>query len=291
VHGALALCRLAQYLSAMFGFGASAFLWLFAPQALRGALASALRAPLIGAGAVLVVSALAWLALQAAAMAGDGAGAWDAATLRGVLFETAFGRSWAAHFALCLASAAALALDGGDRWAERTVLAGLALASLSLTGHAAMQAGASGLLHRANDAVHLLCGGGWLGGLIPFLLCLAFSAEPKRRRDAVAAMMRFSTTGHFAVALLILTGILNISMTSGTLPFPPSTTYRALLLVKILLVAIMVALALVNRYALAPRLGPDGSVQKIMRATCLEEVALGVIVVGLVSVFGLIDPH
>jgi putative copper resistance protein D len=104
-------------------------------------------------------------------------------------------------------------------------------------------------------------------------------------------MMRFSTTGHFAVALLILTGIANIAMTSGAPPFPPSTPYRALLLVKILLVAIMVGIALFNRYILAPRLGREDSAQAILRATCLGELALGAIVVGLVSVFGLLDPH
>jgi putative copper resistance protein D len=53
----------------------------------------------------------------------------------------------------------------------------------------------------------------------------------------------------------------------------------------------MVGFALFNRYVLAPRLGRDDSAQKMLRATCLGEVALGAIVVGLVSVFGLLDPY
>jgi copper resistance protein D len=291
VEAALAICRFAHFLSAMVAFGSCAYLWLFAPPALRGALASALRGPLMGAGIVLVVSVLAWLALQSAGMSGDWSAALNLDALRDVLVETAFGPAWLTHFLVCLALAAAFALRGDYRWRIRACLAALALASLSLTGHASMQTGALGVLHRANDAVHLICAGAWLGGLPPFLICLAFSSEPNLRRDALTAMMRFSTSGHVAVPLLILTGIANVALISGALPTTPSTPYRALLLVKVVLVAIMVGLALFNRYALVPRLGPDLPAQKILRVTCLEEVALGVIVVGLVSVFGLLDPR
>ncbi len=290
MQAALALCRFAQYLSAMLAFGASVYIRLFAPKTLRAALASPLRALLIGASAVLVVSAPLWLALEAAGMADDFYAAFDADTLRTVLFETAFGTAWLTHFTFAVALLLAFALRDEILRGLRACLAALALASFSLTGHASMQAGALGVLHRANDAVHLICGGGWLGGLPPFLVCLALSSDPQRRSDAVTAMMRFSTTGHFAVALLILTGIANIAMTTGAPPFPPSTPYRALLLVKILLVAVMVGLAIFNRYVLVPRLGSDENAQKTLRAACFAEVALGAIVVGLVSLFGLLEP-
>jgi len=290
MEAALAACRFTHYFGAMTVFGASVYIWLFAPEALRSALAAPLRGLLIGACVVLVVGAPIWLALLAAGMADDWSGAWDPGTIRAVLFDTAFGTAWIVHFLLSLALLAAFASGGQHRWALRACLAGLALASLSLTGHASMQAGAVGAVHRANDAVHLLCGGGWIGGLIPFLVCLSLSTEPKLRRDATDAMMRFSTTGHFAVALLILTGIANVGLTSGALPYPPSTPYRALLLLKILLVAVMVGLAIFNRYVLVPRLARDASAQTTLRTACLAEVALGAVVVGLVSVFGLLEP-
>ena len=290
MEAALAACRFTHYFSAMIVFGASVYLWLFAAEGLRVVLAAPLRGLLIGASLVLVVGAPVWLALLSAGMADDWSGAWDPDTLRSVIFGTAFGTAWIIHFLLSLALLASFAIRGEHRWALRACLAGLALASLSLTGHAAMQVGAVGALHRANDAVHLLCGGGWIGGLMPFMICLSLSAEPKLRREATEAMMRFSTTGHFAVALLIVTGIANIAMTSGALPFPPSTPYRALLMVKILLVAGMVVLAVLNRYVLAPRLGRDASAQTMLRTACLAEVALGALVIGLVSVFGLLEP-
>jgi len=45
--------------------------------------------------------------------------------------------------------------------------------------------------------------------------------------------MRFSFWGHFVVAAIGATGIVNIALTSGHAPLPPTTPYRALLDVKI----------------------------------------------------------
>ena len=52
----------------------------------------------------------------------------------------------------------------------------------------------------------------------------------------------------------------------------------------------MIGLAIFNRYALVPRLGRDASAQTCCARRCLAEVALGAIVLGLVSVFGLLEP-
>ena len=72
-------------------------------------------------------------------------------------------------------------------------------------------------------------------------------------------MTRFSFSGHFVVAAVVATGIVNIALISGRAPMPPTTPYRALLDVKIVLVAVMIALALFNRYELTPRLGSDAA--------------------------------
>ena len=57
------------------------------------------------------------------------------------------------------------------------------------------------------------------------------------------AMMRFSFCGHFIVAAIVLTGAVNIALTSGRPPIPPNTPYRALLDAKIVIVAMMISLA------------------------------------------------
>jgi putative copper resistance protein D len=290
MEAALAICRFAHFLAAMVAFGTSAYLWLLAPAALRRELSADLRGVVLVAGLVVLLSAIVWIALESAAMADDWSSVWDPETLRGVLFDTAFGQLWQARLVLCVVLAAALAFRADNHWGLRAGLAALTLASLGLTGHAAMQTGGLGVLHRGNDALHLLCGGAWIGGLLPFALCLFVCSRPELRDEAMSAMMRYSRYGHFFVALIILSGVTNVALTSGALPFPPSSPYRALLLAKIALVACLVALALVNRYIIVPRWGPDGKSLRALRATSIGEITLGAIVVGLVSLFGLLDP-
>jgi putative copper resistance protein D len=106
----------------------------------------------------------------------------------------------------------------------------------------------------------------------------------------LSAMMRYSRYGHFFVPLLVLSGMTNVALTTGALPFPASSPYRALLLVKIALVAALVALALVNRYVIVARWAPAARMLRALRTTTAAEIALGAVVVGLVSLFGLWDP-
>ena len=153
-----------------------------------------------------------------------------------------------------------------------------------------MQTGAEGFLHRANHAVHLLAAGAWLGGLVCFAMCLRAFENEDLREDAVRAMMGFSFWGQFIVAAIVLTGAVNIALTSGRAPIPPITPYRALLIAKIIIVAIMIALAVFNRFVLAPRLKRSATALAALSATCAAEVALGSLVVALVSVFALSRP-
>jgi putative copper resistance protein D len=106
----------------------------------------------------------------------------------------------------------------------------------------------------------------------------------------LSAMMRYSRYGHFFVPLVVLSGMTNVALTTGVLPFPASSPYRALLLAKIALVASLVALALVNRYVIVARCTPAATMLRALRTTTVAEIALGTVVIGLVSLFGLWDP-
>jgi putative copper resistance protein D len=289
MEGALALCRFAHFISAMALFGASLYVRVLAPPELARALAPAARRLAAFAIPLAALSALVWLALEAASMSEAWSGLFDPAALRAVLFETTFGHVWQGRLAIALALVVALALGRHGPSTLTVVLSGLLLASLALVGHAAMQQGGVGALHRLNHALHLVATGAWLGGLPPFALCLNAYRDPALRRDAVVAMRRFSDWGQFDVAAVVLTGVINVALTSG-LPFPPTTPYRALLAVKLALVAIMIVVALVNRYWVAPRLKPGGSALRVLMKTSLAEVALGAAVIGLVSLFALLDP-
>jgi putative copper resistance protein D len=62
------------------------------------------------------------------------------------------------------------------------------------------------------------------------------------------------------------------------------------LVVKIIIVAVMISLALFNRFVLAPRLKSSATALAILRSTTVAEAALGCVVICLVSVFALLDP-
>jgi putative copper resistance protein D len=274
----------------MLTFGMSAYLWAYAPERLRLALSPAIRRLALIASLVALITAVAWLALESAAMADDWSAAVDLGQIGAVLTDTAFGHAWALHLVLAAALVAAVAVGSRDRWAATSLASAALLASLGLVGHAAMQTGAEGVLHRANHAVHLMAAGAWIGGLVPFAMCVRAYERDDLRKDAVRAMAGFSFWGQFVVAVIVLTGVVNIALTSHHPPLPPTTPYRALLTAKLIIVAIMILLALFNRFVLAPRLNASANVLTTLRATSAVEVALGCVVIALVSVFALLDP-
>ena len=287
---ALVVCRFAHFIAAMFIFGASAYLWLYTPEKLRRALSPAVWRLSLVASVVAFVTAIVWVALELALMADDWSQAYDPGAIGDVLTDTAFGHAWALHLTLAAALVAVVGFGPRGRWAITTIVSAALLASLGLVGHAAMQTGAEGVAHRTNHAVHLLTTAIWIGGVVPFAMCLHAYRDDDLRRDAARAMMDFSFWGQFVVAAIILTGAVNIALTSGRPPFPPTTPYRVLLVAKIVLVAIMIALAVMNRYVLAPKLKPGATALAVLRATSAAEVLLGSVVVALVSVFALFDP-
>jgi copper resistance protein D len=287
---ALAFCRFAHFLAAMLAFGMSAYFWAYAPERLRLALSPVVRRLALIAGLVSLISAIAWLALESASMADDWSAAIDPRAIGAVLTDTAFGPAWALHLALAAALVAVVAFGPSARWAGTSLVSAALLTSLGLVGHAAMQTGAEGILHRANHAVHLMAAGAWIGGLVPFAMCLRAYERDDLRKDAVRAMAGFSFWGQLIVAAIVLTGVVNIALTSHHPPVPPTTPYRALLVAKLVIVATMILLALFNRFMLVPRLKASANALTTLRATSAAEVALGCIVIALVSVFALLDP-
>jgi putative copper resistance protein D len=287
---ALALCRFAHFLAAMLAFGMSAYLWAYAPERLRLALSPVVRRLALIASVVALIAGLLWLALESASMADEWSAAVDPEAIGAVLTDTAFGHAWVLHLALAVALVVVVAFGPRTRWAATSLVSAALLASLGLVGHAAMQIGAEGFLHRANHAVHLTAAGAWIGGLVPFAMCLRAYERDDLRKDAVRAMAGFSFWGQLIVAAIVLTGVVNIALTSHHPPLPPTTPYRALLVAKLVIVAIMILLALLNRFVLAPRLEASANALTTLRATSAVEVALGCVVVALVSVFALLDP-
>jgi len=287
---ALAAIRFAHFTSVMFMFGAGAFLLVFTTGELRAELSARLHRPAIVASLIAFLTALAWLSMESASMNEDYAAAFDTGSISDVLTSTAFGAIWQGRIALSVVAIIAFVLIRAERWRVATTLSAFLLASLALVDHGAMQTGALGLAHRGNDALHLLTTGGWLGALAPFVLCLGCATHGPNRAEANLAMLRFSAAGHFGVLLILATGAINILLTTHALPWPPTSPYRALLVGKIGVVLVMIGLAAINRYALLPRIETDPRGEYLLRLFASVELALALIVVGLVSYFGLLDP-
>src|SRR5258708_2925928 len=108
---ALALCRFAHFLAAMLAFGMSAYLWAYPPEKLRLALSPTAHRVALIASLVALITAIAWLALESAAMADDWSAAIDPEAIAGVLTDTAFGHMWAGHLVLAAALVAVVAFS------------------------------------------------------------------------------------------------------------------------------------------------------------------------------------
>jgi putative copper resistance protein D len=162
------------------------------------------------------------------------------------------------------------------------VLAGVALAGVAATSHAAASGRESFALFRAaTDALHLLAGGFWLGGLVALLYV---AHEKSGIRASVAP---FSEVAIYAVALLALAGALDAAFVFAAERV--SWTYTVLLLAKVLLAIGMIAIAFVNRLRVTPLLASEAGRETLTR-NIRAELALGTSVVGIAAVLGSISP-
>ncbi len=286
IAAALATCRFVQDAAALLLWGASAYLLWLVPEPLARTLQARLR---IGGRMAMALAAATFAELPIeAASVGDGwRDALDPSVVGAVLTGTNGGQAWMVQAAAAGLLALSCLVPPRPRLFAVAGAAALMLVGLTLTGHAVMQEGWLGAVHRANDAVHVLSAGAWFGALVPVLLILPRLGRPEERAEAASALRRFSRAGHVAVALVFLTGASNAALVLGRWPTNLRSPYEALLDAKIVAVAAMAVLAVVNRYLIVPRL--PAPLPALRRAT-LTEVPLGLLAVALVGVFGLLDP-
>ena len=287
----LILSRALHYGSALLLFGISVFQGWLAPQHLARSLDAALGRVVFVAALIGLASAVAWLLIASGEMGEGWSDVWNPATWSAVLTETEFGKVWQVHLLLAAALTGFLASGWGRHWRFVAVLSAFYLGSLGFIGHAAMLEGAAGRVSRASHVVHLLAGGFWLGALVALKLCLERFEQPDLASEISSALQRFSGLGHLAVAAVIASGLVNVALVLDRWPTDTSSPYQLLLLLKMALVAMMVGLAIVNRYVLVPNLENSEGVLRGLRLSTLVELALGICVVALVSVFGNLAPQ
>lgn len=282
--------RALHFMALLLLAGSAFYTALLAPLRYRSLLAQNLGLILASSAVLSLLSSVLMLATQTGLMSGDWRNISDPDTWQAVL-QTRFGVVWRWEIGFALLSALSLLLKGTLRQKMLLLSSLLQLIALAGVGHAAMRDSWAGVLQQANHALHLIAAAFWAGGLVPLLLLMRDARHTAFRRDAIRCMMRFSRYGHLAVALALLTGIMNSLLIAGSPLNWQATLWSELLVAKVLLVMLMVLIALVNRYLLVPRfrLATSDASPLFIRLTQLE-LLLAVGVIGLVSVFATLSP-
>ena len=290
----LAATRFAHFAAAALLFGLLAFP-VYSPlpgDAGRRAARAAGRPVRILALASLLTAILA-LAAAAANMTGQISTLIDGATLVDVLRGTGFGRTWSLRLGLGL-------LIVWRGWKARaddrvmTVMAALSLIGIAWSGHSRMQDGALGLAHVFADALHLMAAGAWIGGLLALVLLIPVLSRAGQAAAAAKVLHQFSGMGYFAVAVLLLTGLLKAWLLVASPHGLVSTPYGWTLLVKLALFAAMGGLALLNRFWIAPALAARPTDPALwlgrLQRQVLAELGLGLLVLAAVGLMGALEP-
>lgn len=198
---------------------------------------------------------------------------------------------WRAALASSVAPATALAvlglllLAGGRRRWQHLVAALLIAASFALTGHAA--AAQPRWLAGSTLAVHVLAAAFWLGAFLPLAWCLVLDGPA-----AAAVLRRFSRQAWAMLACLILAGAtLAWLQLAGTPSALWQDAYGQRLLVKLSLVAGLLAMAALNRLWLTPALAARrAGAAPALRLTLGLDLALALAVLLVTATFPFSPP-
>ena len=228
------------------------------------------------AAALLIIDAAMRLAAQIAALRGSPPMPVD---VRGVVTTTVWGWAWlleAASAIIALAAGVPSRRSGGAHWRFAEVCAVLLALSFSMSGHAA-DASSWRELAVCADALHILAAGAWLGTLLGVALVAmpACLREPDGTRGPAAAdvVNAFSPVALVSAGVVVATGIVAAWLHLGSWRAFVDSDYGRTLLIKLALVATVVALGAINWRILRPALGTEAAARRLRRSAALELVA------------------
>ena len=246
--------------------------------------------------AFLVSIALMWVGV--AAMMAQPIAQVEWGTVQAIIFTTDMGWAFLARTGALMAAAVICTLFARAKHAHvfAAALLGLALASLAYSGHAAASEGLWGIIHRLNDAMHLLAGGLWLGA-IGWFLHLTISAHRQhnvRAGPLLADMHRFAPLGAFLVALVAVTGAINAQLIFGIQNSVAvvQTNYGWLLSLKVLLVCLMLVFGARNAWIGRKHILSSNERTNLakLRVSLGAELVMAVLVIGLMAFIGMMSP-
>ncbi|WEK48528.1 MAG: copper resistance CopC/CopD family protein [Candidatus Kaistia colombiensis] len=280
VAAGLWLAKLGLYAGLLLGIG-GVFFRSFAvvgplsPGGLRRALAALLVAGMVAAFVGLAAQGLDALGLPASRLAS--ASVWQAG------FSTSFGRTTILAVPACAVAMAALF---ARRRTFRRILAALAMLgpglALAATGHAA--AAEPQILMRPLVFLHVSAIAVWAGALLPLAVALG-------EGGGRAALARFSMAAPAVFALLFASGAAIAVVQLGAVDALWTTEYGRILAAKLAAVALVLAIAAHNRFALtAPVLRGDGRAARRLVGSIVAEIALVLLIFGLAALWRFTPP-
>ncbi len=258
------------------------------------------RPTLIAAAIVVALGSLAALVAQTAVMAGSLSEALKPSSLSFMVTGMALGMALVARAVVAgLALVAIVALKPGRvLWTVLATLGVIVSASFAWTGHGAATEGPGGLWHLAAAITHAVSAALWLGALVALTVLLLRRTAPDD--PAIHRALRgFAGLGTLAVALLVLSGLGNSWFMVGPARVAGlgASLYGQLLIAKLVLFALMLALAAGNRFRLTPALGavlaggddPRPTLQRLRRSV-IAETLVGAVLIAVVAVMGTLAP-
>lgn len=237
---------------------------------------------LLWAGVGLVgLGTLITLWVQAPYVTGGDLLSFDAAALRDVLGST-YGTAHIVRLGI-LAAVAVLLGPLRQGQASRTdliLLGGLAVVGLGtwpIAGHPV--ASPLPAVSIAVDVVHLAAMSFWLGGLV---VLAGFVLRRADERELSAILPRWSRWAALAVTWLALAGVILAVIEVRSVGALFATSYGRLLLVKVGLVAVVLAIAIYSRHLVVRRIAPTRP--QVLRLSVLVEAVVLAVVVAVTSV-------
>jgi copper transport protein len=270
VNGLIWLARIGVYLGLFVGVGGVFFtIWIGRARAGLRLIIAALVAGLTSAPAALGLQGLDLLDLRSAALLT--AAPWKAAAATSLLQSLLI--------AVAAMTAGLVALVSG-RPGTATTLSALALAgvgiSLASSGHAATAApqwltAPAVFLHGVGVTL-------WVGALAPLAAMAWRPAEP-----LLPVLRRFSHAALFVVAMLVLTGLALAIVQLGNFGALIDSPYGIILSIKLTLVAILLALAALNRFRLTSALAINPQNTRPLRRSIRAEWLIAACILAVVA--------
>ena len=279
VRAAIWLVRTVLYFGLLFGAGGAFFLAWMAPGSRAGT--RFIRATLL---AGLAAAPLA-LGLQGV----DALGVDLGGLLEGRIWAAGFGTSYAnTVLAAGLALAAGLLGSGRSagplqKVAGAAALVGTGLA-LALSGHAS--AAQPQWLTRPAVFVHGVAAAFWIGALVPMAAALRSPEGP-----ALAGLKRFSRAIAVFLAALVAAGVVLAVIQVVDPRKLGGTEYGLVLLAKLAIVAVLLALAALNRWRFTvPALAGDAAAGRNLRRSIKVEIVLIAAILAAVALWRFTPP-